>query len=433
MLTCPLTPHLALTITPLPNQPVTPGSTTIPTSSLNPISTAPSYPDPAADSTAKPGDKTINQPVTSLDCPALFAILGKMPSTPPPLIAISAGIGRGHPQYLDSVLYHLSTPARCIVATGPFWTLARRAYQLGARGGILTSIYNRTRNRAPTTLETALSKFPLARRFQNYAGISLVDHPLLARGFAQSCRVAYLHGEIAAPACAAIPSAWRTFVPLDNTAHRLEALGVPQDRIVVTGLVIEPQLLPIARGAFNSRCHRIRTDQPLTIAFFTSGAYPAPHIRTILIAIRALLSAGHKAVVFPGTDSKRAKQLTARLPQGVTTVTATTRAEETEKTAGLFPQLDIIVAPAHERTNWAVGLGLPLFALLPHIGPFAPLNYQFACQQGVCLPLTDPANFGATINRLRREGKLLRMALAGWEKHPITGAKTIADYIARFC
>ncbi len=347
-----------------------------------------------------------------------------------PLIALSAGIGRGHPQYLDAVLYHLpDTP--CLLASGPGWRLARWIYHLGATGGLITTIYNRTRNRAPGPMEVNLLKFPLTRWFKNYPGIVLVDHPLLAHTLASICRVAYLHAEIGVPAGSAIPDAWCTFVPLNTTARQLQHLGLKPERIIVTGLVIETQLLPVAATAFNSRYQRLSTAQPLTIAFFISGAYPTPHIRQTVIAIRSALNAGHKVVIFPGTGEKKAQKIIAQLPPDIITITASSRREETEKTAELFPQLDIMVAAAHERTNWAVGLGLPMFALLPHIGPFAPLNYEFATRQGVCLPLTEPEKFGATLNRLRKEGKLNQMASAGWEEYPITGARIAADYIVK--
>lgn len=88
-----------------------------------------------------------------------------------------------------------------------------------------------------------------------------------------------------------------------------------------------------------------------------------------------------------------------------------------------------MVCAAHERTNWAVGLGLPMFALLPNIGPFAAGNYTFASQQGVCLPLegtSDAARLGDTIAELRRTGRLVEMARSGWGRHAITGAETAA-------
>ncbi len=89
----------------------------------------------------------------------------------------------------------------------------------------------------------------------------------------------------------------------------------------------------------------------------------------------------------------------------------------------------MLVAAAHERTNWAVGLGLPMFALMPNIGPFAAGNYAFASEQGTCLPLegiAGAAGLADTIADLRRSGRLAEMARNGWGRHAITGAEAIA-------
>ncbi|MEO0085403.1 MAG: hypothetical protein ABIK37_02090, partial [candidate division WOR-3 bacterium] len=76
---------------------------------------------------------------------------------------------------------------------------------------------------------------------------------------------------------------------------------------------------------------------------------------------------------------------------------------------------------------------LPLFALLPHIGPFAPENFAFAAGQGVCLPLEDSAGFGALLTDLLRSGRLLGMSHAGWKRHSIAGAtaaaRSLLDYL----
>jgi len=114
-------------------------------------------------------------------------------------------------------------------------------------------------------------------------------------------------------------------------------------------------------------------------------------------------------------------------------VSARGRNDETRRTAELLPSIDVMVAAAHERTNWAVGLGLPMFALLPHIGPFARENFEFAATQGVCLPLTtqrDAAALGSALDALHRDGGLSAMSRAGWGKHAINGAAVTARILA---
>jgi hypothetical protein len=262
----------------------------------------------------------------------------------------------------------------------------------------------------------------LRHRFRNYPGIVLVDHPLLAHLLAPVTRVAYLHGEIAAPAIAAVKDAWRILVPTPQTRERMIAAGVRPDAVQVTGLVIEPELVSIAQAALAARLARLKSGPPLTVAFFTSGAYPLPHLCAIVTAAESARKAGHRVIIFAGTDKTKAKVLPSAL-------VFNSRQEENLKTAELFPRIDLFVAAAHERTNWAIGLGLPMFALLPHIGPFAQKNFQFAFEQGCCLPLDGEKDFGTQINRLCLTGRLAAMAQAGWNQHPLTGAKSIAQFL----
>ncbi len=218
--------------------------------------------------------------------------------------------------------------------------------------------------------------------------------------------------------------AWRILVPLEYTASRLVAAGISRENLCICGLFIEPEIAAVAPAAFAERQQRLSSSAAtLTIGFFTSGAYPAPHLRAIDTAVASVLAAGHQVLVFAGCGQSRLKSCEAR--------TFSSRQEENCATAASFTQLDCLVAAAHERTNWAVGLGLPMFALLPHIGPFAHENFGFAEAQGVCLPLSEPENFGREIRKLHHQGRLAEMSAAGWEKFPITGAETAASYLNR--
>ncbi len=363
------------------------------------------------------------------------------------LIAISSEIGRGHPSYLDSVLLAFSrlpesgqeilsqvTLDQVCSGTSKYaWNLARSLYHAGAQGGIRTGIYNRLRKSGkPSPLQLAVLGSSLRKRLAGFTGICLVEHPLVAHILAPVCRVAYLHAEIAAPPVAAVPDAWRTFAPLESTASGLQALGVKRSALSVTGLVIEPELVRLAESAFKARLRRLNSDTPLAIGFFTSGAYPRPHVRLIVDGVRSCLDVGHRVIVFAGTDPKESGRLHRRLPasaRSLQVIVFDSRRQETTVTAETFPQLDVMVAAAHERTIWAVGLGLPMFVLLPHIGPFAPLNCRFAEEQGVCLPVTavpDAERLGLTVSGLRRAGRLRQMAESGFGRHPTDGAEAAA-------
>jgi hypothetical protein len=368
-----------------------------------------------------------------------------------PLVSVCSEIGRGHPAYLDSVLMALDRlcrnekgPVRCFTVpdlcagtSGPAWQLAQLGYRLGSRGGVATWLYNRLRSpdARPSGLQLSLLGASLRKVFAGYEGICIVDHPLLAQILAPVCRVAYLHCEIAAPGLSAVPNAWRTFVPLESTATKLEAFGVNRKRLFVSGLVVEPEMVDNAESAFQARITRLASDQPLTIGFFASGAEPRPHTSSIITGAASASLSGHKGIISWGTGMIKASKVQLALrkggaPEGSFRVLwARNRRAATTAVAGVFPNLDVIVCAAHERTNWAVGLGLPMFVLLPNIGPFAAGNYAFASEQGVCLPLNgtaDAARLGDTLAELRRTGRLLEMARNGWGRYPITGAEAIA-------
>lgn len=344
-------------------------------------------------------------------------------------VAISCGIGRGHPHYLLSVLSYLpSLPV--FRASGPAWTVARLAYRLGAKGGIFTRLYNRLRpDKPPDKFQLYLFEFGNLHRLKKQPGVVLVDHPLLAHLLSRFCRVAYLHAEPAAPRLCAVPAAWRTFVPLEHTAAELRAAGVPAEKLFVTGLVIEPPLLEVAAGAYSARIQRLSETDRLTVGFFLSGASPPPHIRSILSAARSLAPFGHRGLIFCGTDFRTAKILRDRL-SAVSVFAFRSYSEETLASRRIFHKLDVLVCAAHERTNWAVGLGLPMFALLPHIGRFARLNYRFAQRERVCLPLSEPKRFGTVLTELLHSRTLVQMAAAGWGRYPLTGAKAVAHLLS---
>jgi hypothetical protein len=101
--------------------------------------------------------------------------------------------------------------------------------------------------------------------------------------------------------------------------------------------------------------------------------------------------------------------------------------------AFLTPEVDFFVGPPHERTNWAIGLGLPMFVLTPCIGPFAPLNLQLLERSGTALVLRsigEASALGDTVIELRDSGELSRMAERGWGKYRIDGFEQIARFLA---
>lgn len=360
------------------------------------------------------------------------------------IVTVCSGIGRGHPSYLDSVLQALkSLPGfqpgllseHTVFSLGSpinrqAWRAARTAYELAGSDSRAATFYNRLRSgSSPSRLTRTLLGSGLRRRLAGRGGICVVDHPLIAHILADVCRVVYLHAEIAAPRSAVVPRAWRTLVPLEATAADFAAAGAWPDTVTVTGLVLEPELERTAPADFAARIERIRSDKPLTVGLFTSGAYPRPHLQLLAEAARSIEAQGWRAVVFAGDHADRARVLAA---PGRAVCAGSSRTDATGRECAAARSLDLMVAAAHERTGRAVALGVPLFCLLPHIGPFAPLNYRFAHERGVCEPLTtlaDARTLGPRLVGLRASGRLEAMARAGWHPELFGGAERAARLI----
>jgi len=378
------------------------------------------------------------------------------------IIALYTDIGRGHPNYLDGLVqtlaarHHLQIPTFDVFqlsrrASRAAWDAVRLGYHTGSRGGLLTALYNRIRSRRSAGgFPVRLLARDLRLRRAGPDTMILVEHPLVARMLGELGRVYYVHGEIAAPAASIVPEAARVFVPLESTKNRFAELGQPTASLSVTGLMVEPGLVSGAAQALDRRLQRIKTGKHLTIGFFTSGAYPPAHTDVIVNAAASAARSGNRVVVFTGCSWSKSRMLARRLKalslkvgsdrhrhlspnwDSVTLVWRPDRPSDTARAVELMPELDLFVAAPHERTNWAVGLGLPMFALRPLVGPFARQNYDFALAHNVAQPLDRDAaaNFGRTLERLRNDGTLLRMAENGFGKYPINGFDMAAQEVS---
>ena len=404
------------------------------------------------------------------------------------ILCLSTEIGRGHPSYLDSVFelltdkFRSATPPKAgspSEAKSPAlrtqaeairlsyrtvfelsrgisfisWKLAEKLYLIGGRGGMMTNFYNRFRRsqRAEGFLALRILGRDLQRSLRGFQGICLVEHPLVAKILAGVCRVWYVHGEIAAPKECAIKGVEKIFVPTEETKNKLIVCDSDPSSLVVTGLLIEPGLKKIAQNSFDQRKQRIKSETQLTVGFFTSGAYPKEHIQKIIAGAKSVLEQNMRAIVFAGTNERICKKIENEISKwkvrlvmdkedllpsekdwDIMLVSRKTRQRETLRTVELFPLLDLFVAASHERTNWACGLGLPIFVLSPLIGTFAQQNFEFTQKQGVAYPLESlgsAEDLGKTIHTLREDGNLFQMAENGFGLFTIDGAEKVVKQI----
>jgi len=360
------------------------------------------------------------------------------------ILAINVEIGFGHPNYLDYIIQTLKQTRSGIEVdcwdvvnqekglAKLFWQVSKKIYVIGAKGGVITDLYNKIRQRA-TIPNLPICTIPE----QDYDRI-LVSHPLLAR-YLQN--VWYIHGEIAAPQECRMCNVDKVIVPIEETKDKFVEFGVKPDNILVTGLLIDEDLVNCAEENYQKRISRIKSDKALTIGFFISGAYPEPHIKKIITAISSISKENHRAIVFIGTEIKKTREFIKRLNKiqaqtksSILFVQGKDRRDYVKRINRLIPLLDCFIAASHEHTNWALGLGLPMFVLFPMIGSYAIENFKFAYEQGVAYPLqsiADAQNLDKIILQLRDSGELIRMGQRGVGKFSIDGAKRTAMEIIK--
>jgi hypothetical protein len=180
--------------------------------------------------------------------------------------------------------------------------------------------------------------------------------------------------------------------------------------------------------ALLARRARLASSAPLAVAFFSSGAEPTRHVAALAAGAASVVRAGHRAIVF----SKRKGRLEAAVRAGGAEVVRFDGREELDRvTAARFAELDTVVSPPHERSNWAVALGVPLLLVGPDVGPFAPRNRAILLRAGVAAEVESAAaarQLGATLDALRSSGRLLSMSEKG-AGPPFLGFERAADLL----
>lgn len=371
-------------------------------------------------------------------------------------------IGRGHPFYLDGLIatfitefplikYYRSdvfTLSRGMALNS--WRAVERLYRIGSRGGIISGGYNRLRKILGSQTRPGLASGILGRDIRKalagFGGVVVVSHPLLASLLAHSHRLVYQHGELAAPDEAIVGGCVKTLVPTPRTAAIFTACGISPDAVFVSGQCIELELVEPAKMAFEQRLLRLGGTDPLVVGLFSSGAYPRDHLRRLRLAAISLVKAGHNVIYFAGLSRKVAGKFERylwtdslssigkdALNERATVLCASDRMGFDTQVAEYFPQLDLFLAPAHERTNWAVGLGIPQLILCPHLGSYAPLNASIAVDQGVAAEIVNDdmaRNIAEIIAYHRSTGYLSGMAANGFGQYPLDGFSRCAGEVA---
>ncbi|MEA1981880.1 MAG: hypothetical protein U9N54_13060 [candidate division Zixibacteria bacterium] len=379
-------------------------------------------------------------------------------------------IGRGHPFYLDGIneallrkgkisliksqsdVFELSSGISKLI-----WQLARWLYTNGSSNSTINKIYEKIRKENDYNRPSIMLKImghSLKKRYFQYDKPIVVAHPLLAAILCNHTNVIYQHGELVVPNEALVRGADFIIVPTQKVADRFIDFGYDANQLFVSGLCIEPAIVRQANDLFTERHLRIEQNNKLTGAFFSSGAEPKEHLEQLIACINSSINEGGRVIVFVKQNGKFEKNIKKEfnstgviyklidsqslIPNeipNVSLVSFKNRREENIFSAKLFKYFDYFVSPSHERTNWAVGLGLPIFTLSPTIGTYSPLNAKLILDSKIGESITDinfALNFGSFLNNITIRKKLMTYSQNGWGNYKIDGFNKIADFLIEF-
>ncbi len=384
----------------------------------------------------------------------LFCALATLYPTSMPIDFLYTNIGRGHPHYLDGLRQslaadHVGRVTDVFSVSGgagrAAWELARYLYYRGGRGGATARWYNRLRRTTdynnPSLAQRVMAD-DLKRWCRKSAAPLAVAHPALVGMLAADSKLLYVHGELVVPDEALVCGARWVAVPTEAAAQHFIEIGYERDQVRVHGLGIEPELIPHAVSSYNHRLDRLRrfeenglsANEPISVAIFSSGAEPAPHLDLIgrLLKSTERTSGAVRALVF-AAEGGRLERLCQQ--RSFPCVSFASRNDLNQATAGQWETFDLLIAPPHERVNWALGLGLPMVPLTPTFGSFAPLNLDLIRRAGVAVDgdtriETIVDEFPSYVEHLLKRQQLSQAAQRGWSKLPIDGFTRLAALIA---
>ena len=147
------------------------------------------------------------------------------------------------------------------------WRLARSLYRYGSAGGARSSLYSMIRRRTDYSGRSSLLQImacDIQRRFRADPSLLVVGHPCLVGILRNRPSLIYQHGELVAPSECRIAGDHWTFVPCEGLRPAFSRGASSPDRVVVTGLCIEPALAAIADDAYAARQQRLSESKETT-------------------------------------------------------------------------------------------------------------------------------------------------------------------------
>ena len=229
------------------------------------------------------------------------------------------------------------------------------------------------------------------------------------------------------------PDAERYFVHSDDVVRDLAALGVPPQRVIVSGIPIHPVWL--------ERCDRqtvlgqwnLPEDRPIVLmiggANFTVGPF-ADMVRRLVEAdpdVHVVAVTGRNRKVYAKLCRYGQRRFTQRRFSGsqpsLTVIEYTDRLHELMSVASL-----LVTKPGGLMTSEALAKGVPMILINPIPGQEAA-NARYLTAHGAALPAGSPDELVRTVGELLSDADRLRRMRSAAQSLAKPGAAAIAEFI----
>jgi processive 1,2-diacylglycerol beta-glucosyltransferase len=198
------------------------------------------------------------------------------------------------------------------------------------------------------------------------------------------------------------------FVALEETKVHLVALGVPESRVTISGIPIDPVFAEAKDACAMRRKHGLVEDQ-FTI-LVSAGGFGVGPVEHIIEALSGLSHPAHVVVVCGRNEELRARltHLVRRMTGGVgvhfTLLGFTTQMDEFMSATNLF-----VGKPGGLTTAEALAKGLPMVVINPIPGQ-EERNSDHLLEEGIAIRCNNLPALAYKIDRLMEEpGKLMLM------------------------
>lgn len=214
----------------------------------------------------------------------------------------------------------------------------------------------------------------------------------------------------------------RYFVAIDEAKVHMEMLGLPKERITVSGIPIDPVFSePLDRDAVRAR-YGLRTDLPVLL--LSAGALGVTPAELIVQRLREQLHTGFQAIVICGKDEALCARVTEELAgdERFVVLGYTNKMHELMRISDLY-----IGKPGGLTTSEALACGLPMVVTQPIPGQ-EERNSDHLLEEGIAIKCNELTTLPYKIERLLRDPARLaamRERAQAWGKPD--AARTIVE------